>query len=111
MTKKKVLITYDEATPALRQHTGPCTDCPWARESVQGWLGSNTVDEWLAAAHGEEVIPCHVHDGAQCAGAAIYRANVCKLPRDAEQLRLARDRERVFATPREFKTHHDIFGK
>jgi hypothetical protein len=50
-------------------------------------------------------IPCHVHTGAQCAGSAIYRANVCKQG-DDDCLELEADRKLVFATPNEFSEHH-----
>ena len=46
--------------------------------------------------------------GAQCAGAAIYRANVCKSPRDGSLLKLPADRETVFADKSEFWEHHDM---
>ena len=42
----------------------------------------------------------------QCRGAAIYRANVCKSPRDPEVARGPVDRENVFASPMAFKEHH-----
>lgn len=61
--------------------------------------------EWLAAAHGEAVIECHTK-GCQCAGAAIYRSNVKKLPRTPEILTLKPD-SAVFAQPQEFLDYHD----
>ena len=99
------LVTHDEAQEALGQHTRPCADCPWARKALPGWLGGLTADEWLAEAHGESVIECHTLLGAQCAGAAIYRRNVCKYPRPPN-LALDVDRERCFANRDEFKAHH-----
>lgn len=103
---KRKLITRDEALPAPGQHERPCSDCPWSREALAGWLGGMTSEEWLEEAHSEALIDCHVWDGAQCAGAAIYRANMAKSPRDPEALRLPRDTEAVFATPDEFTQHH-----
>lgn len=104
--KNGQLKTYREAKPAKKQHTSPCSDCPWARKSLAGWLGANTVDEWLAAAHGDARIDCHTISNQQCAGAAIYRANVCKLVVDPTILRLPADTMRVFSF-REFRTHHE----
>jgi len=49
-------MTLPQATPR------PCNDCPWRRKSCAGWLGPFGIK--------------------QCAGAAVYRANVCKSPRD-----------------------------
>jgi hypothetical protein len=103
----KKLISSREAMPAKAQHTKPCSDCPWRRDALAGWLGNASPDEWLADAHSEAVIECHVFTGAQCAGAAVYRANVCKTPRDKTLLRLARDPETVFATPDEFRKCHN----
>lgn len=103
---RRRLVTSDQAVPAKGQHSKPCSDCPWARTALCGWLGSNTIDEWIAMAHGETRIDCHTRTGAQCAGAAIYRANVAKSPRDQTLLRLPRDAEHVFATANEFFEHH-----
>jgi hypothetical protein len=103
---RRKLITSSEAVPATRQHDKPCSDCPWRRKSLAGWLGSMSVDEWLRAAHGESRIDCHALLGAQCAGAATYRTNVCKTPRDPALLVLPANRARVFASPMEFERHH-----
>lgn len=100
------LISADEATVATCQHTAPCSDCPWARTSLPGWLGTLSPEEWLALAHGEGSAECHTRHGAQCAGLAIYRRNVCKSTRDPNALRLPADRERVFASPIQFLAHH-----
>jgi hypothetical protein len=110
VNKKRQLITIDEAKPAQGQHTKPCSDCPWSRKSLPGWLGGESVADWLAEAHGNHEIPCHTLAGAQCAGAAIYRRNVCKLHVNDGVLLLEADRERVFATPMEFKRHHERTG-
>jgi hypothetical protein len=103
---KRKLISSDQATLAPKQITQPCSDCPWARDALAGWLGDNTAEEWIRMARGETRIPCHVHPNVQCAGASVYLANVAKLPRDPELLRLPADREAVFATPGEFIAHH-----
>lgn len=100
------LITGDEATPALRQHTKPCSDCPWRRKAIKGWLGSLSPEDWIQAAHGEAYVDCHTRIGVQCAGAATYRANLCKRPRNPCILRLPPDRKAVFANPAEFLEHH-----
>lgn len=105
--KPRQLISSDEAVPATEQHERACSDCPWARMSLRGWLGALSADEWLQEAHGEADIQCHVLTGVQCAGAAIYRANMGKLPRNPNLMRLPTDRVAVFANPREFKEHHE----
>ncbi len=108
--KRTQFITSDDeenTTIATKQHRTPCSDCPWARKALPGWLGSMTAGEWLQAAHGEAEIECHTILGAQCAGSAIYRGNVCKTPRYPQILVLPANRELVFATPKEFKEHHE----
>jgi hypothetical protein len=100
------LVSIDEAKPASGQHTTPCSDCPFARTALPGWLGGMSVDEWLQDVHGESVVECHTLIGAQCAGSAIYRRNVAKRPRDPSTLMLPADRDKVFATPAEFREHH-----
>lgn len=107
MNRRKQLITIDEAKEAQGQHTKPCSDCPWSRKSLPGWLGGVSVDTWLKEAHGNVDIPCHTLKGAQCAGSAIYRTNVLKRHVADGVLLLPADRERVFATPTEFKAHHE----
>ena len=111
MKRKRQLISSEEAEVAVAQHRRPCSDCPWARTALNGWLGSSTPEEWLRYAHGEGTSECHTLLGAQCAGFAIYRANVCKVPIDRNALVLPPDRERVFATPMEFLEHHKNFKK
>jgi hypothetical protein len=106
MAKKlRQLITSDEAKPAKCQHKKPCSDCPWARKSIAGWLGGLTVQQWIMRVHSDDQIACHTLKGVQCAGAAIYRANVFKLPRDPECLKLPADRKNVFGF-NEFEEHH-----
>lgn len=103
----KRFVSSDEAVPCNTQPTKPCSDCPFARSAIRGWLGTMSPEDWMKAAHGESLIDCHTLIGPQCAGAAIYRANMCKVPRDSSQLRLEPDRKLVFSTPNEFLEHHN----
>lgn len=103
MTRR--LISRDEAVEGVRQHTRPCSDCPWARASLEGWLGGGSVDEWLQTAHSDAVVDCHAINHMQCAGIAIYRRNVAKLALPPN-LKLEADRVSVFANPSEFREHH-----
>jgi hypothetical protein len=104
------LKTYHDAVKTKSQHKQPCSDCPFSRKSLPGWLGSMNADEWVQAVHGEALIDCHTTD-KQCAGAAIYRANNCKVPRDRTILQLPANRQKVFASPVEFIKHHNGDGK
>ncbi len=107
MNAKRQLISADEAIPAKAQHRRPCSDCPLGRASLPGWLGGATSVEYLLMLHTDAKVDCHVLAGVQCAGVAIYRANVAKNPRDPAVLRLSSDRVAVFAKPSEFLAHHD----
>lgn len=60
---------------------------------------------WLSIAHSDVVNNCHIHTKNQCAGVAIYRSNVCKSS-VGEMLDLPADKDKVFAGPVEFNTHH-----
>lgn len=102
------LISSDEAVQGKVQHSKACSDCPWARTALNGWLGGASIDEWLKRAHTDTYVPCHVIDNQQCAGLAIYRRNACKHV-DPPLLRLERDTETVFAGPMEFREHHSKF--
>ena len=94
----------------------PCNGCPWRRQSAPGWLGPLTAGEWVELVHSDEAIACHEtieEEGRwdtprirQCAGAASYRANVAKCPRDPEVAVGPVDREGVFAAPFQFVDHH-----
>jgi hypothetical protein len=52
---------------------------------------------------------CHCTTNRQCAGIAIYRRNVAKLPRPPN-LVLQADREKVFASRQQFTEHHAEIG-
>lgn len=100
-----------------------CNDCPWRRESMAGWLGNEAPEPFVARAHSEQAYPCHVEvdytdpeweatlelddtGPHQCAGLAVFRSNVGKLPRDPEVQVLPSDRENVFSSNAEFINHH-----
>lgn len=95
----------------------PCSECPWRRISAPGWLGPNSPKEWITLAHSDQAIACHLTiaedeswtaEGVrQCRGAAQYRANVGKLPRDGEVAVGPTDKESTFASPGEFLAHHE----
>jgi hypothetical protein len=109
--KNGKLITANEASVTKKQHTSPCSDCPFRRDSVPGWLGSMSAQEWRDLAHGEGSADCHATkqaDGSAwaCAGLAIYRANVCKSVRDPKAMRLKPDTKTVFSFG-EFMKHHE----
>lgn len=93
-----------------KQHKQPCMECPWRRVALRGWLGNLTIEVFLSHAHSESVMDCHTGTGEhQCAGAAIYRANVCKRTRHPDMvMELPVNHEKVFSSPAEFTNHHTI---
>ncbi len=103
---KRRLMASDEAVPAKSQIERPCSDCPLSRGSLNGWLGGGNPEEWGHALHSESRMNCHVLEGAQCAGAAIYRSNICKRMIDKSLLVLPSDHETVFSNRAEFLAHH-----
>jgi hypothetical protein len=93
----------------------PCAECPWRREAERDYLGPHTAGEWVELAHTDSPIACHLtinglfqdwSELRQCAGAAIFRANVYKTPRHPKVAKLPRDEATVFASDEEFIEHH-----
>ncbi len=107
MPKRKLVVT--EQVEVKKQHTRPCGDCPWRRDAVRGWLGGHKPMDWILSAIGDGIIHCHTKKGdphPQCAGAATFRTNVSKRPRDRSALLLPKDTKRVFGDPKEFIEYH-----
>lgn len=85
---------------------------------MPGWLGSQySRQSWVEQAHSDMMVPCHLTLGdgkkpRQCSGMAIYRENVCKMPRGDEGaiVNAERDVKTVFASPNEFIEHHGKLG-
>lgn len=127
MARRK-LLTTQEAVVTAKQHTTPCSDCPFLRTALPGWLGGHTANEFIRGAHSEVIMDCHTRKQPerlvvgtdedplelayeddhhwQCAGVATYRANVCKQTLSPEILKGKADRKTVFAFAQEFAEHH-----
>jgi hypothetical protein len=104
------LIARGEGQPVEKLLTRACSDCPLRRDSLKGWLGGATPDEYARLCHSDEVVECHVHAGSRCAGLAIYRKNVAK--RQPVEHELPADRGSVFSNRAEFLAHHSApFGE
>lgn len=98
----------------------PCKDCPFSRGVAPGALGGSPVETYIGQAVGPFMLPCHktcdfddpewkdkVGQTPQCAGAAIYRANIGVADLMPPGIaRLPPDRANVFASHEEFIAHH-----
>jgi hypothetical protein len=105
----------------LKQHTTPCSECPFRRTTEPGHLGGSSPLTYVGQAYGPFFLPCHsTHDykslearlnteNLQCAGAAIHRANIGRSELMPDPLlKLPADTETVFATQAEFLAHHGV---
>lgn len=101
------MTNSEEAPVAKVQHTKACHDCPMRRVAIPGWLGGYTPQEYARLAHSDEPVDCHAIKRTQCAGMAIYRANVCK----RATFKLPADHKAVFSTPHEFVAWHSDVTK
>lgn len=101
----------------------PCSDCPFRRKAMPGWLGAADPESFVLEILREHPLPCHQTidycdlnwkakweaqvTGKICAGALILSANMGKLPRDRNFPRMKPDTTTVFARPQEFLDHHN----
>jgi len=105
------ITSSDQAKVTKTQHTSPCSDCPFRRNSIPGWLGSMPPEFFVHLAHSDARYDCHtkkadVKTFHQCAGMAIFRDNICKSPRDPNVLQLDGNTVKVFSDGQEFINHH-----
>lgn len=98
----------------------PCPDCPFSRGVKPGALGGSSIPTYLGQAHGPFMLPCHKHCDfddpdwkakarytPQCAGAAMFRANVGVAGMMPEAIHaLPSNPDQVFASAAEFLAHH-----
>lgn len=102
------------------QHIKACKSCPFSRQCEPGELGGSPVETYIGQSMGPFFLPCHacagykgneqtLDDGLpQCAGAAIFRANIGRdevMPGALLKLFAGSD-VNVFASMQEFIKHH-----
>ncbi len=103
-----------------KQHKSPCAKCPFSRKTKPGHLSdTNGPDMFIGQAFGPFFLPCYsTHDyskdeerrnpdNPQCAGVAIFRANIGVdqiMPEGL--LHLPPDENKVFASSAEFLAFH-----
>jgi len=104
----------------------PCSECPFTKNSLPGWLSDYTAQELHLIAMNEMPFPCHMtHDedlewdeaGTEsaplCAGALMYMKKGAKMPRMVELARILKqidikDCENILSTPEFFKHHAGV---
>ena len=102
------------------QHTKACSSCPFSKQCLPGDLGGSPVETYVGQSVGPFFLPCHSCNGykgndstdmskhPQCAGAAIFRANIGRaelMPGPLLQL-FADSDPHVFDSMEEFIAHH-----
>lgn len=83
----------------------PCRDCPFRKDTLQGWLGVERMSEILAS----DSFVCHKKPDKQCAGHMLIKGNDNAFVRLATGLGIKLDltgRELVFDTERDCIEHH-----
>ena len=95
----------------------PCRECPLRKDSLPGYLGGYTAEQYIQILHSDAAIACHLspgfpHDHSQqrhCTGVCGYRANVGKMPRGPDAALAVQSvgkSDQFFGSPQEFTEHH-----
>ncbi|MBA1280561.1 hypothetical protein G7023_22775 [Pseudomonas stutzeri] len=83
----------------------PCCDCPYRKDSLKGWLGTDRVAELLEA----DSFVCHKDTTIQCAGHMLINGERNGFVRLANRLRIPLDlkgKELVFESREACIEHH-----
>jgi len=83
----------------------PCQDCPFRKDTLQGWLGKDRMTEILAA----DSFVCHKKTDMQCAGHMLLNGQDNAFVRLADRLGIQLDlagREQVFESKAACIEHH-----
>jgi len=103
----------------------PCSDCPFRRKAMPGWLGGSSPEGFIDCMQRDEPLPCHQtidyddnphwletwmkqgdDTGNICAGSLIFMANKIQRPHDRDFPTMEPDRENVFSNSVEFVRYH-----
>ena len=97
-------------TRKLPHITRPCSECPFRRDSLQGWLGEGTATLII----GDALFTCHKTQDPnrrQCAGHMLLLKEINQYYRLAKFLGKPLNLtggDLVFTTPQEFIHHHSL---
>jgi hypothetical protein len=97
----------------------PCVNCPWSPKVKPGALGGSEPQVFLGQAFGPFILPCHkacdfndpewkgkMDTTPQCAGAAMFRANVGMSPMLPAEIHKLPRSSKAFSRPEDFLGHH-----
>lgn len=83
----------------------PCADCPFRKDSLEGWLGEQAMSDILAA----KSFVCHKKTDSQCAGHMLIKGQENAFVMAADLLNIQLDlsgKELVFDSKAECIAHH-----
>lgn len=84
----------------------PCAQCPFRKDTLNGWLGGERMSEILA----QDSFVCHKKQDLQCAGHMLINGNDNSFVRLANRLGIELDlsgKELVFESLEECVSHHE----
>ncbi len=116
----------------LFDQTRPCSQCPFRVNALAGWLGDSSPEEFIDTCLADHLMPCHktvdyddedwkekmldeTSEVQHCAGARIFFANQCKMPKHglyllalrSDQVKKVKPSNDVFANRQRFLDHHN----
>jgi hypothetical protein len=113
------MIDKDKIPEKSKTLKKQCKDCPYSKTVVPGGLGGAKPEVYIGQGHGPFYLPCHktcdfndpnwkdnVTNPKQCAGAAIYRANIERADIMPKSLLKLPKNNSVFESPEELYSHH-----
>ncbi len=121
MVKKFDVLHVTQYRPPVGK---PCSDCPFRRKAMPGWLGGSAPEGFIDCMQRDEPLPCHQtidYDdphwlvkwmgqggdvGNVCAGSLIFMANKIQRPHDPNFPTMKPDHETVFSNSVEFVRYH-----
>lgn len=93
--------------PTLPHITRPCSDCPFRKDSLKGWLGEERMKGILK----QGCFVCHKKKDMQCAGHMLIKGQENDFVQLAGRLKIELElsgRELVFDSQSECIEHHKI---
>lgn len=120
---KNAEMTSSSYRPPTKQ---PCSDCPFRRKAMPGWLGAGSPESFVDCMNRDEPLPCHQtidyddpawlekwstqESGSMCAGALVFMANKLQRPKAPGFPTMPQDKINVFANTLEFVRYHREAG-